>query len=143
MDEYDARRYECDLQSACKPVLEAVQARGLTQHVLSAYHQKALEASLHRYEIREYFTSVTGLEDIYAHGKVEQGRQMLAHHGIDPKTAVMIGDTTHDAEVASAMGIDCVLVPSGNHTLEKLATSDAQIVDSLAHLHAKWHPPAS
>ena len=33
---------------------------------------------------------------------------------------LMIGDTDHDAEVAAAMGVDCVLLSCGHQSREKL-----------------------
>ena len=44
---------------------------------------------------------------------------------------VLIGDTRHDAEVAAATRVDCVLVAHGHQSKERLKQSGAQVVDSL------------
>ena len=44
----------------------------------------------------------------------------------------MIGDTDHDAEVAAAMGVDCVLVASGHQNRNKLETCNCiAVVDTV------------
>lgn len=141
MVEYDQRRIECDMQEHGREILESVRQRDCAQYILSAYHHTALVQVLEQYNILDYFESVTGLDDIYANGKVAQGLKLMKENDIPVEEAVLIGDTLHDAEVAEAMGIDCILVPSGNQSYEKLVTSGAQIVDSLAHLYAQWQPP--
>ena len=44
---------------------------------------------------------------------------------------LLIGDTLHDAEVAAAADVDCVLVAHGHQSKERLKQSGAQVVDSL------------
>ena len=43
----------------------------------------------------------------------------------------MIGDTTHDAEVAREIGAACVLVASGSHSRAALAACGVPVVEDL------------
>jgi phosphoglycolate phosphatase len=49
----------------------------------------------------------------------------------------MIGDTMHDADVAKAMGIDCVLLDAGHQARHRLATRGVPVLDNLTSLQ-RW-----
>ena len=42
----------------------------------------------------------------------------------DPARVLLVGDTRHDHEVAAAMGVDCALIVSGNHTRDRLEETE-------------------
>jgi phosphoglycolate phosphatase len=70
------------------------------------------------------------LDNIHAKSKKEIG---VAWKNANPNIrALMIGDTDHDAEVAEAMGIDCVLVTAGHQSRERLEKCKCiAVVDSV------------
>ena len=43
----------------------------------------------------------------------------------------MLGDTLHDAEVARAIGANCILIARGHQSRTTLETSGFPVVDSL------------
>ena len=106
-------------------------AAGAAQAVLSATRRDMLESQIARFPIRDYFTDVLGLSDIYARSKEAVGLAYLAGCGVPAASALMIGDTLHDAEVAHAMGTKCILVARGHHSRETLLTAGAPVVDTL------------
>ena len=55
----------------------------------------------------------------------------LKQNGIDPKTAVFIGDTLHDLETARAIGCDCILTSRGHFSKKRLLTAGVPVADSL------------
>lgn len=131
---YERRRAECRLQPHARRVLRHIQARGLTQSVLSAYRHERLVGALAKYKLSSFFTRVQGEGDDYARGKLEAGRRGLPALGVPPERIVLIGDTTHDFAVARSLGVGCWLVPSGNHTRDKLAGCGVPVLDSLRDL---------
>lgn len=128
---YAAREAECGLRHGALEALEGIARHGKTQSVLSASQQSRLEQQAQRLDVHAHFGELVGLDDHYAHGKVDLGRAWLARSGVDPRTAVLIGDTDHDLEVADALGVRCLLVPSGHQSLERLQRSGAQVLESL------------
>ena len=96
-----------------------------------------LEEQIAHFPIRHYFSSVLGLGDIYAGSKEDIGRQYLQTCGIAPRETLMIGDTLHDADVAQAIGANCVLVSRGHLSRETLLTAGVPVVDSLTEAFAK------
>ncbi len=131
---YSAREAACGLQPGVATVLETLAARGVTQSVLSASQQGRLEAQARRLGVHAHFEALVGLEDHYAAGKVEVGRRWLAGSGVDPRAAVLVGDTDHDVEVAQALGVHSLLVPSGHQSTARLEAAGARVLPALTHL---------
>ncbi|MCX6936070.1 MAG: HAD family hydrolase [Verrucomicrobia bacterium] len=129
--EYEKRKTECRLQIGAGDLLKQVAAAGISQAVLSAYSHTTLEDFLGHFRVREYFRSVAGGRDHYAEGKVGQGLQMLEDLHVQPSETVLIGDTTHDAEVAKAMGVECVLIPCGHNSRDRLERCGVAVLAGL------------
>lgn len=131
---YAAREAECGLRHGALETLQGIARHCKTQSVLSASQQSRLELQAKRLDVHAHFDALVGLDDHYAHGKVDIGRAWLARSGVDPRTTVLIGDTDHDVEVAQALGVRCLLVPSGHQSPERLRASGAQVLDTLPSL---------
>ncbi len=134
IDKYELRKHEAQLQPAARDVLDALKKAGKTQSVLSAYRHDTLEQLLKHFAVRDFFDHVVGADDVYAHGKVEQGRALLQRLDYKPCDVAIIGDTVHDFEVAREIGISCFLVPSGNHSRARLESCGVTVIGSLADL---------
>ena len=129
--EYEKRKKECSLQPGARELLQNIAGGGWTQAVLSAYSHHSLEEFLGHFGVRKHFREVAGSRDHYAAGKVEHGLKMLEALHVSPRETLLIGDTTHDAEVAKAMGVDCVLLPCGHNSRARLEACRIPLVESL------------
>jgi len=114
--------------------LATLHQAGVEQSVLSAYQHETLLEIVEAHDLTDFFEHILGIEDHYATGKVEQGLRLIQSIDVDPKQVVLIGDTDHDHEVASAMGVRCILVPRGNQPIEKLEGRGVPVVTSLEEL---------
>ena len=132
--EYEKRKKECSLQGGAQELLARIAAGGWSQAVLSAYSHSTLEEFLGHFGVRHHFRSVAGSRDHYAAGKVGHGLKMLEELHVSPQETLLIGDTTHDAEVAKAMGVDCLLVPCGHNSRSRLEQCGVPMAESLAAL---------
>lgn len=133
---YEMRRTEARLQPHAIKTLSALRAAGFTQSVLSAYKHDTLESLLNHFTVRAFFNDVLGSDNVYAHGKIDQGRAWMRAQSIDPQSALLIGDTRHDYEVAQAMGCHCLLVADGYHPRAKLEPLGAPVVNTLREVNA-------
>ncbi|UCF17323.1 MAG: HAD family hydrolase, partial [Phycisphaerales bacterium] len=131
---YDQRCRECRLHDHAMDVLRHCLESGLRQSILSAYHQTRLEGMLDFFELRPLFTTVMGLDDHHAHGKIKQGIRLTYESEIGPGQAVLIGDTIHDYEVARQAGVDCVLFAGGHYHQQRLRSCGVPVVSSLEQL---------
>ena len=131
---YNPRWNECSLQPGVIEALEGFAALDLTQSVLSAAVQPMLRAGIDHYKLDNHFTRVLGLYNNKAHGKVVLGRAWMEQLHYDPHEVLLIGDTTHDAEVADAIDADCLLIAAGHHRRDKLVTTGRPVLDDLNQL---------
>jgi phosphoglycolate phosphatase len=128
---YEDQRPRCRLQSGAYELLEKLHRAGYRQTVLSAYQHDALLTALQEFSLLDFFDEVLGLDDIYAHGKIAQGKRLMEALETHPPDCLFIGDTVHDYEVACALGVDCRLVVAGNHSREKLESCGVPVYDSF------------
>ncbi|ACB76806.1 HAD family hydrolase [Opitutus terrae] len=134
IDVYDRRRWECRLHAEAEAMLRAARTAGISQSILSAYRQETLQEIVRHLGLADYFIRMIGLDNIYAHSKVELGRAWLQELGLPRDQVVLVGDTRHDHEVAQALEVDCVLVTWGHHSLEKLQTPGTRVVPNFSAL---------
>lgn len=114
--EYNALESSAPIRPFVKELLEKIRALGIPQIILSASEKNMLSRQIASLGISEYFDEILGADNIYAYGKQETALDWMKQKKID--SALLIGDTEHDAEVAKAIGASCVLV-SGGHQNEK------------------------
>lgn len=128
VESYNRQRHLCPLQKGALPALELVKKAGIPQIILSATQREMLAEQVEQLGIGGYFRELVGTDDIHARGKLEVGLEWLARSGLDPKTALYIGDTTHDAALARAMGMPCLLLPCGHHGRDRLSREPGALV---------------
>lgn len=128
---YEKRKRECELQPGAIDVLQAISARQISQSILSAYKQDALDELLVHFNLWRYFIRAIGLDDHYAAGKKENGVMLISQLPYDPGEVLFIGDTVHDYDVSKEIGIDCVLIPSGHQPISKLESCGVPVLCSL------------
>lgn len=131
IDLYYSGFESCSLQKNTVEVLTHFREKGIRQFVLSAMEHKMLEKTLKMKGIFHFFEGVAGLNDHYAVSKVDVGKQLILDFEIDRERTVMIGDTTHDFEVAQQLGIRCILVADGHQTPERLEKTGGIVIGSL------------
>lgn len=133
---YRQRCHLCGLQPGVDRALELLSQAGVRQIVLSASESTILGRQLADLGILGYFDQVLGVDNARAGGKVELAKAWMAQSGLEPGSVLLIGDTTHDAEAAAAIGVPCLLVPSGHHDAARLAAMGARIVENSQNLPA-------
>ena len=128
---YENRRYEAQLYPQVIPLLSDLQTIGISHSILSAQHQTLLDDLTQFYNIRDHFIQVIGLDNHYAHSKVENGIRWVNRLKLNVQEVLLIGDTDHDFEVAETIGIDCLLLSHGHHSPDRLQKTGATVVRGL------------
>jgi len=134
IDFYYAEFDNCSLQKNAVKVLEYFRDKGFRQFVLSAMQHEMLEKTLELKGILHFFEGVAGLNDHYAVSKTEQGKQLISTYRIDKSEALLIGDTIHDFEVATELGVKCILIADGHQSIERLMQTKGVVLDNLSQL---------
>ncbi|WP_337866778.1 HAD family hydrolase [Ignavibacterium sp.] len=134
MDEYEQRKYEMELFSGAKEILQFAKEKRIKQSVLSAYKHDTLVEILTHYQIIDYFENVSGLDNIYAGSKEKLGLQLREKINLHGDEILFIGDTLHDADVAKAMNVKCVLISNGHQAPEKLKANGNLVLSDISEL---------
>ncbi len=101
-------------------LLSQFKTLGKKQFILSAMEQSMLNDSVKTENIGTFFSEVSGIDNIYASSKIENGKKMIHKHQLAPKEVCLLGDTVHDYEVSQELGCQCILIAAGHQSIEKL-----------------------
>jgi phosphoglycolate phosphatase len=105
--------------------LEFVAKAGWKQSIISALRQDLLDAETARFGVYDKMEYVFGVDNLDGRSKVDRAKELLsiirAENGeLSSGQVVLIGDSLHDASVADALGVSCVLYSNGTHSRERL-----------------------
>lgn len=122
-DVYAAK--EKRLASDAKEAVLEVRRRGAGQSIVSALRQDLLERDTEHFGIRRDMDWLFGVDNLDGRSKADRAKEALsricAEKGVSPGETVLVGDSLHDAEVASAIGVKCILYGGGSHSPARLA----------------------
>ncbi|MGB4984896.1 MAG: HAD hydrolase-like protein [Erysipelotrichaceae bacterium] len=126
IEQYDQRhKKETVVYPQVLELLKKYQKLGFKQIVLSASKQDILVDQLRYFNVDQYFDEILGINDIYAHSKLELGLNWIKEQNINLDEALMIGDSIHDLEVGLSMGVNVVLVGQGHTSMSRLLAVSA------------------
>ena len=123
--------YENKLYPDTVRILETLTGAGKNVILATSKPHVFANTVLRHFGIDKYFSKVIGSE---LDGRMTDKAEVVkaALEGIDPATAVMVGDRMHDVVGAKANGIPCVGVLWGYGSKEELTSSGAEYVVSTA-----------
>ncbi len=131
---YTQQQRNCRLHRNGRAVLQQCRTFHLGQSILSAYHQSLLEEIVEFFGIRPFFDHLVGLSDLHAKSKVAAGQCLMDDIECEPDEVLLIGDTIHDHEVAQILGVDCLLIPNGHQTPERLHACGRPLLADLEYI---------
>ena len=114
-----------------RPALACLSAHDVDMYVVTSGEQDRVGRLLQERGIREFFTDIVGLSDPGAGSKVARAHALMEAHRIRPADTCMIGDTSHDKEVADAVGCSCILLASGYESRQRLETLGCPVLDGI------------
>jgi len=126
--------FDCvPLSEGVAEAVKRIKEAGHKQVIISASQVDQLRAQVEHFEKFDgIFDEVLGLSNQLAVSKVHLAVDYLARTGEKAEDCVFIGDTTHDAETAKAIGCRCFLIEGGHQERKVLdAAENAVVVSSL------------
>ncbi|PLX13651.1 MAG: HAD family hydrolase [Marinilabiliales bacterium] len=134
IDLYHKNLKNAKLHTEVIEILKYTKSKGIEQYVLSAMQHDSLIKSLNDSGIYKYFKHINGIDNHYAHSKVEIGLELIKKIPFDKEEIIMVGDTLHDESVAKELGVKCVLIAKGHQSKERLNVNGSKILDELGDL---------
>lgn len=120
------------LNGAVIDVLTNLKKQGYKQSILSACENTLLNESIEAFGLQKFFHKIHGTHSNEAHGKVDLALTIIEAQHCSPQEALLIGDTTHDYEVAQAAGLQCVLVANGHQHSTRLKETSAPVICDIS-----------
>jgi phosphoglycolate phosphatase-like HAD superfamily hydrolase len=131
-DSYHRRLARLRLAAGARAALEAVEAAGLTQSLLSMWRHQDLVSLVERLGIGGFFLRVDGLRVPGGSGKAEHLVEHLAALDVTASAALLVGDSLDDLAAARAVGARCVLYDGGSHHRHVLEATGVPVVGTLS-----------
>ena len=128
---YEKLKYDAPLQVGAKQVLQTMQAKGIQQSIISASQQDSLTQMVENHNLTDFFITWRGLDNHHAASKIDIGKQWMKEYATTDQKIIMIGDTTHDLELAQALGIDAILLYSHHQSLDRLKKAHTFVINNL------------
>lgn len=121
-----AREHEAPLFEGIPALLEALRARGARLAVATGKSRRGLDRALAASGLAGSFEATRCADEGFPKPHPDMVHALLEATGVEPARALMIGDTTHDLELAANAGIDAVGVCYGAHEADLLRARPAR-----------------
>jgi phosphoglycolate phosphatase len=123
---YLNRDPEIPLFAGAEMLLSSLNARGHALAVATGKSRRGLDRALEQAGIGARFAATRCADEGFPKPHPDMILRLLEETGVEPSRAVMIGDTTHDLELAANAGVDAVAVSYGAHGEELLRARAAR-----------------
>ena len=118
---YIARQHEVMLFDGTREMLQALKARQHWLAVATGKSRPGLNEALDSARLREVFDSTRTADETASKPDPLMLLELMAELGAAPERTLMIGDTTHDLQLAANAGVASVAVSYGAHPVEDFA----------------------
>ena len=120
---------ENEVYGGIREMLAALKQAGKRLMVATSKPQAAAELVMHHFGLDEYVPEIIGgTDDPRRNTKGKVIAWVLREYGVEPGTAVMVGDREHDVLGAAENGIPCIGVTWGYGDRPELETAGAKAV---------------
>jgi len=120
------------------PMLEQLQSLGVPMAIATGKSRMGLNRVLEQTGWRRFFTETRTADEGHPKPHPWMLLDLLSSLDIHPSRAMMIGDTTHDLEMAAAAGTRAVAVSYGAHSAEDLALAQPEAIFADTPTLAQW-----
>ena len=119
---YLARDRELSLFDGVYELIGRLRSRGSLLAVATGKSRTGLNRALETSGLGEYFSATRCADECFSKPHPQMLEELLDELGVTPERALMIGDTTHDLQMARNAGVDGLAVTYGAHSAAQLAT---------------------
>ena len=134
IQKFKKRKFEAQLFPKTIELLTIAKQKGIKQSIVSAQENSLLNETVKHYKIDKYFQSISGIEHYYADNKIEIAKNVRKKINSPNKNIVIIGDSSHDFDVAEALGVECILFSGGHYSKERLQQNNCVIIEQHSEL---------
>ena len=134
---YLARQHELMLFDGSLALLHALKQRGHLLGVATGKTRRGLDEALNSSKLRGLFDATRTADETASKPHPLMLLELMAELSVEPERTLMIGDTTHDLQLAANAGAASVAVSYGAHEPEAFGEfAPRHVAHSVAELHA-------
>ena len=135
---YLSSHHELSLFDGALEMLAMLKERQHWLAVATGKTRLGLNEALGHAELRGMFDSTRTADETQSKPHPQMLLELIREFGVEPERTLMIGDTTHDLQLAINAGTACVAVSYGAHEPASFASFDTlAVAHSMAQLH-QW-----
>jgi phosphoglycolate phosphatase len=129
---------ESPLFEGIPELLRELRGQGRRLAVATGKARRGLDRALAATGLGEFFEATRCADEGFAKPHPDMLLMLMDITGVEPRRALMVGDTTHDLELAANAGVDAVSVSYGAHDVKLLDTRPARArCPTVSDLH-RW-----
>jgi len=134
---YLARDHEAVLFEGVLDMLDGLRANGHQLAVATGKSRKGLDRALAVAELHSFFDATRTADETFSKPHPEMLLQLMDVLMVSPERTLMVGDTTHDLQLAINAGVASLGVSFGAHEVPALeALSPRAVLHSVPEVHA-------
>lgn len=131
-----ARQHEVTLFDGVLPMLHELRARGHRLAVATGKSRRGLDAALRSVQLHGLFDDTRTADETASKPHPQMLLELMEALEVPPERTLMVGDTTHDLQLARNAGCAAVAVNYGAHAHDELlAHAPLTVARSVAELH--------
>lgn len=127
---YLSKDHELHLFSGIRELLEKLRADGYLLGVATGKSRVGLDRSLQHHQLERFFHETRTADESFSKPHPGMLLELAEATQVPLRRMLMVGDTTHDLEMAANAGVDAVAVTYGAHPVDTLKNAK-----SLTHAH--------
>ena len=133
---YFARQHEVVLFDGTVDMLHSLKQRHHWLGVATGKSRRGLDEALNSVQLKGVFDGTRTADETASKPNPLMLMELMAEFGVDPQRTLMIGDTTHDLQLAANAGTPRVAVSYGAHEAGAFNAFDPlHVAHSVAELH--------
>ena len=133
---YFARQHDLVLFEGTLAMLEALKTRNHWLAVATGKSRRGLDEALNTVQLKGMFNGTRTADETASKPHPQMLLELMREFGVEPERTLMIGDTTHDLQMAQSAGTASIAVSYGAHTPEAFgAFGPLHVAHSMADLH--------
>jgi phosphoglycolate phosphatase len=140
---YFARQHELTLFPGTIEMLQGLRARRHALAIATGKSRRGLDDVLHTVQLRGLFDATRTADETASKPHPRMLQELMDELGVPPERTLMVGDTTHDLQLAANAGAAAVAVSFGAHEPEAFeAHAPLLVAHSTRELHDWLHAHA-
>lgn len=119
-------------------LLGALQQRDVTLGVATGKSRVGLDRVLGNMQLGGYFTATRCADESFSKPHPAMLLELMEELSLEPHAVLMVGDTSHDIQMATAAGVDSMAVTYGAHQKSILLKAEPTIMVSSVREMRSW-----